>query len=111
MTVANPTPTTGFGATNPSSRTLETQGGLNFRGGLSGFVGVEYFIVSHVSLGGELSLGLSASVRGQDEEISQSVVNGEVREATKRERNSSVVANNFGVRTIAGGNIFLLFYF
>jgi hypothetical protein len=114
MTAANPTPTTDasfFGSTNPASRILESKGGLAFTGGLRGFVGVEYFIASCVSLGGEFTLGLDASVRGQSEVTSQEVVSGEVRESTRRQRSVGEPASKFGLETVTGGNIFLLFYF
>ena len=109
MTVANPAPTTGFGSSSP--RPLESRGGLSFSGGLRGFVGVEYFIANQVSLGGEFTLGVDASIRGQDEVTSQQVEAGEVREAVVRSRDVANVSNTFGVRTVTEGSILLLFYF
>lgn len=110
MTVANSEPTTGF-QINPSRRTLESKGGVNFTCGLHGFVGVEYFIANQVSIGGEFTLGLATSVRGQNEVTYQEVVAGEVREATERSRSSDAIANTFGIKTVTEGSIFLLFYF
>ncbi|MDR3367317.1 MAG: hypothetical protein LBO71_10190 [Prevotellaceae bacterium] len=111
MTAANPNPTTATSFSGSSPRILKNKGGLNFSGGLRGFVGVEYFMASCVSLGGELSLGLDASILGQSELTSQEVVSGEVRESKVRQRSSSDVANHFGLKTVTGGNVFLTFYF
>ncbi|MDR1417229.1 MAG: outer membrane beta-barrel protein [Prevotellaceae bacterium] len=109
MTVANPSPSTAF--SNPSSRPLEEKGGLNFTFRLGGFVGVEYFIANKLSLGGEFTLGLKASIQGQDEATVQRVEAGEVREFATRSRNANDVSSSFGVRTEAGGSIFLIFHF
>jgi hypothetical protein len=149
MTLANPTPTSTTDFMNPNNpnnpniigtpatRPLESKGGMNFKAGLGGFVGVEYFIAKQLSLGGEFTLGLNFSVLGQNEVTSQRVENGEVREVAARERSVGVESNRFGVETNAavgvnanavggvnanaavgvnanaavGGNIFLLFYF
>ncbi|MDR0565624.1 MAG: hypothetical protein LBG47_01080 [Prevotellaceae bacterium] len=113
MTAANPTPSSAFGFTiaNPNVRTLSEKGGLGFSGGLRGFVGVEYFIANQLSLGGELALGLDASMLGQSETTSQQVEDGEVRESVVRRRSAANVANDFGLRTATGGSIFLMFYF
>ncbi|MDR0711728.1 MAG: hypothetical protein LBF67_05240 [Prevotellaceae bacterium] len=110
MTVATPNPFTGFGLAS-SPRTLESKGGLSFIGGVCGFVGVEYFIANQVSLGGEFSLGLGATIRGQDEVTSQRVTSGEVRESVVRSRDGNEVANIFGIKTMATGSVFLLFHF
>jgi hypothetical protein len=112
MTAANPSPSTypNF-SSNSANRTLENNGGLNFAFGLGGFVGVEYFVANQLSLGGEFTLGLAASIRGQDEITTQRVEAGEVREFSTRSRNGNQVSNTFGVRTVTGGNIFLIFYF
>lgn len=112
MTAANPSPTTYSNFSNdPSNRTLENNGGLNFTFGLGGFVGVEYFVANQLSLGGEFTLGLAASTRGQDEITKQRVEGGEVREFSTRERSGYQVSNSFGVRTVAVGSIFLIFHF
>ena len=112
MTVATPTPTSGFGMLDfENKRTLESKGGLSFTGGLRGFVGVEYFIAKQLSLGGEFTLGFDALVKVQDEVTSQKVENGEVREAAVRSRSANTVASSYGLRTVTEVSIFLLFYF
>jgi hypothetical protein len=114
MTGANQTPTShNFGSNIPSTgeRVMLDKGGLNFRFGLGGFAGVEYFIANQISLGGEFSLGFITSLRGQDEVTTQKFEAGKVQESVTRTRNAGDVANEFGVKTVAGGSIFLLFYF
>jgi hypothetical protein len=110
MTVANPMPTSGF-AGGGIGRILKVNNGMNFQVSVGAFAGVEYFITNHVSLGGEVTVDLAASARGQDEVTSQRVENGVVSESTVRLRNGSDQASFFGVETLTGGNIFLLFYF
>jgi hypothetical protein len=111
MTVANQAPSTGFGLGNPTTRRLESKGGLNFSFSVGGFAGVEYFIAKQVALGGEVSLHFRTSLREQDEVTTQKVENNTVQEFATRSRSAADVANEFSVKTVAGGNIFLIFYF
>ncbi|MDR1416849.1 MAG: hypothetical protein LBJ57_05475 [Prevotellaceae bacterium] len=111
MTVANPTPSSASFAGAQNGRSIKNKRGMDFRFSLGAFVGVEYFVASHLSLGGELNLALAASTHGQDELTRQRVENGAVNEFTVRSRNVGDLASSFGVKTLVGGNIFMLFYF
>jgi hypothetical protein len=110
MTLANPAPSSGFGV-NPAARVLESKGGLDLSFGLGGFVGVEFFIARQVALGGEVALHFNFSSRSQDEMTIQSVKFGEVREDVERRRSAGDEASSFGLQTVTGGNIYLVFYF
>ncbi|MHB8260702.1 MAG: hypothetical protein ACYDCN_07040 [Bacteroidia bacterium] len=47
-----------------SSRTTEVKGGTNFQFGVRGFIGVEYFVLPKISLGGEFGWGIGISTWG-----------------------------------------------
>lgn len=111
MTVGNAAPNSGFGLGRIAQRPLETKGGLAFSFGVNGFAGAEVFLVPSVALGGEVTLGISASTRGQDEITFQEVRNGAVVEDGARNRNDGDSASDFGFRTAAGGLLYLTFYF
>jgi hypothetical protein len=99
------------GGGTAAHRQLETKSGLAFNFGVNGFVGAEVFLVPGVALGGEVTLGIGASTRGQGETTFQEVRNGEVVEDGQRTRNANDVASSFGLTTQVGGNLYLTFYF
>jgi hypothetical protein len=111
-----PLSTTDFlsgGATNTASRTKERFTGNNWLAGLRGFVGVEYFIASKMSLGGEIgyTLGFSTNTKGYT--VSETWNSGELKTATittDTYRNDGLMSWGIGLDNINAG-INFNFYF
>lgn len=58
-------------STAMSGRTVSTKGGKQFGFGLRGFVGVEYFVLPKISLGGEFGWGLMMNTTGAGETVTE----------------------------------------
>ncbi|GHT54293.1 hypothetical protein AGMMS49982_18740 [Bacteroidia bacterium] len=93
------------------SRVLETKSGTAFNAGLGAFVGVEYFLMSQISIGGEVSIGFSCLFRGQGENTSEQMLNDEYYKSTERARSGTDKAYSIGLATTPSGNISIMFYF
>jgi hypothetical protein len=116
ITAANTNPTTAnFGSntapTGSGYRVLSNNQGATFSIGLGGFVGVEYFIAPQLSIGGELGLNFNYAIKGQDKTTAEGILNGAQHEWNYRSRNQADVSFDTGIRTVAVGQIFLLFHF
>jgi len=116
MTSANRTPSSnaGFwGAGWDGSRAIEINHGNTFGIDLRGFVGVEYFFAPKMSVGAEFALGLGLSMTGQSEITTESWNNSTNSVQTESYRHGQWNARSFdfGTFPVAGGKIFLAFYF
>jgi hypothetical protein len=69
--IMNSVPSTGAG----TGRVIERNNGGTFSFGLRGFIGVEYFILPKISLGGEFGWGLGISSRGATSSSVESIGN------------------------------------
>lgn len=105
MTEANPAPTTQWG--NQAVRTLNTKSGLAFAAGVNAFVGVEYFVLPKISLGGELGLEIAGVSQGLGKTTTEQIIDGKLVEKTSRTGS----AENFYIQTLPTGNIFVAFHF
>lgn len=96
-----------------SSRTTHIKGSPLISVGLYGFVGVEYFFAPKMSIGGELSLGISYVNQGDSEYTTQyyDTASNTVKEDVVKRHDPSSPTDGFGIRTATQGNIFLSFYF
>lgn len=112
---SNPSTTAFAGVNNTTviqgDRMLENKKGAIFSIGLGGFAGVEYFFAPQISIGGELGLGFTYDIKGQDEIKTEGWVNSSVQEYNYRNRSQADTAFETGIRTIPSGNIFLIFHF
>ena len=126
LSEGNQAPTWHNFSTNATStagtRTTLVNNGKTFGVGVNGFVGVEYFVASKISVGGQLLLGITGSNTGQTETTTESWDTGtaSVIERTVRSRNAStstapdhpsVPSGNFAFRTVNTGAIFVMFHF
>jgi hypothetical protein len=59
------------GTVNNSSRVTQIKSGTNFQIGVRGFVGVEYFILPKISLGGEFGWGIGVNTTGAGKQTSE----------------------------------------
>jgi len=93
----------------PISRTTEQKNATSLGFGLAGFVGVEYFITTNISLRGELSLGLAfqPAAKGKTTTESWDSVNERIKTETTEQYSVSGKTN----LSTAGSGIFLSFYF
>jgi hypothetical protein len=115
MTVANQAPSTADFITGGNSyqnyRKLEEKTGYTFTTGLGAFVGVEYFITSLISLGGEFNLNFFYGTTGQKEVTSEYFLGNEIKEAKSRERAGKDEAFQTGLFTKPTGSLFVMFHF
>ncbi len=121
MTAANQNPTTvtnwTTGATASSARrATEVTNGKTLRGTLAGFVGVEYFIASQLSLGAEFNLSVIFSRTGQNETTVEGFDAAANQVITQPSRQfvpnyPTAPSNQFSVATVPQGAIFLMFHF
>ena len=111
ITESNQSPSSSWGTgVTQGYRTLESKNGARYSAGLGGFVGVEYFFAPQISIGGELSLDFSYSIKGQNEYTTEGFLGNEVQKYKYRARNWED-AFNVGLQTNTYGNIFLMFHF
>ena len=92
---------------NPGARLTEDKNGASIGFGVNGFVGVEYFVSSNISLGGQVSLGVALSTAAKGKTTIE-YWDGETVKTESFEQYSS--GSGFGINT-AGSGIFLSFYF
>ncbi len=110
MTSLNQTPTTYLG--NANNRQLSTKGGTQFRFGVGGFAGVEYFIAPKISLGAELGLQFFTSTPSRFAEQTFEFYNSGTQ--TVETHTNRINQNNHrsvGIETITSGNFFMKFNF
>jgi hypothetical protein len=117
ITADNTNPSTGFLANeiDPVTGFMVRTTEINPRNQLGvivgGFVGVEYFILPKLSIGGEFNLQFSGYNQGQTE-ITRETWNadlGRVVETTTREMDGR--ASGFRLETLPQGSLFMMFYF
>ena len=102
-----------------NARLVESRSGTSFGIGLRGFIGVEYFILPKLSLGGEFGWGLAFNSTGQSYQELESLntSGGEsvigVVEMTGQSRTSSFGVDNDSNNTVFGpaGSLRLTFHF
>ncbi|GHT53876.1 hypothetical protein AGMMS49982_17650 [Bacteroidia bacterium] len=107
-------PSTTFGGDNNiqgGSRLIENKIGNTFGIGLGGFCGVEYFITTRLSIGGEVGIGFGYSSKGQNEFTFESYANNQVEHTSAREMSQDEVASKVGIETKPTGNFFVIFHF
>ncbi len=114
ITSANQTPTTSDfngGSIAAVARTTEVNYGNSFGLMLNGFVGVEYFVASKLSIGGELGLSFNGWNRWQDETTYEywSTTEGQRKENTVRSLDGTT--GGFHFQTLPTGSIFVMFHF
>ncbi len=116
ITADNIAPSTSFGENttdinNIMTRTLEINPRNQFEVMLGGFVGVEYFILPKLSIGGEFNLRFSAYTKGQTEITTEKWDPdlGRILETTTRQKNGT--SSSLRLETIPQGNLFMMFYF
>ena len=80
MNALNPTPTSStlYTGTAFNERVLEVKNENGYNIGAGIIAGFEYYVIPHLSIGGEISLNAIYSHSGQEYTKSESVVNGEV---------------------------------
>jgi len=118
ITAGNNMPTQGYSTTptyniGNNSRLLETNvsGGKDFLIGLGGFVGVEYFILPKMAIGGEIALSGLLIYGGQQSEKSErfNTINGQV------EQNTRLFSDGTNIATLSthnfGNSFYVAFYF
>ncbi|MFA7275059.1 MAG: hypothetical protein WC044_14410 [Crocinitomicaceae bacterium] len=95
-------------ATNTGDRLLKNKTGATFTVGLRGFVGVEYFVLPKLSLGGEFGWGLKLSTTGEGSEDRETwnVVDSKIETYTK----TTGKASSFGFGTDNFGGSFRIMY-
>ncbi|MGC8802781.1 MAG: hypothetical protein ACP5PS_03280 [Bacteroidales bacterium] len=109
MTVANPAPSSIWG--NVAERTLETDNGINQSIGGGVFLGVEYYFLPKVCIGGEASLMLTYSWGSQGNTKTELIQNG-----ARFERDQPLSPGNraFSVTTFRPatyGGLYVMFHF
>ena len=78
MNVMNPFPSSFSGAYSGNQRTLEVNAGSTYNVGGGVIAGFEYFVLPHLSIGGEMSLNAIYTHTGQASAKSETMMNGEV---------------------------------
>ncbi len=76
-------------ATNPESRETEHVLGTKFTLGLRGFVGVEFFVLPKLSIGGEFGWGLGLTTVGQNSKTTESWDGSTVKKTEEKTGKSS----------------------
>lgn len=92
-----------------STRTLETLTGSSVSFGVTGFVGVEYFIGPKISIGGELGYSISSTGAGSGTQTTESFTGPST--LTKTTSTYSPSPGSFSIGTVPVGNIMLNMYF
>ena len=114
ITSANRNPTTanfdGNATPTQGTRIIERKTGATLSAGLGGFLGIEIFLASQVSVGGELGLNFNYMIGGQNEITSEGWLDSSLKEYSYRERNGGR-AFNIGGSTMPTGSIFLMLHF
>jgi hypothetical protein len=78
MNAMNPFPSSYSGAFSGNQRSLEVNSSSTYSFGGGIIAGFEYFVLSRLSIGGEMSINAIYSHAGQSSSKSETVVNGEV---------------------------------
>lgn len=112
ITVGNQAPTSTFGSLNDGrfERIVENKSNKRIGAGLTGFIGVEYYIAPKMSLGAEFTLGVDfiKNYRNQQKFEFWDIVSGSTQTRTaitEGGTNLSLATGNYG------GSINLMFYF
>ncbi len=110
MTVANPSPSTSF-LGRVAERTLENDNGIVQSIGGGGFIGVEYFFLPKICIGGELSLSFVYTWGSQSNTKTETILNGERIEKNNvvSPGNKSYVLTTF--RPATYGGLYVMFHF
>jgi len=114
--IGNPSTINPGAAANPVYRVTSEKSGTTFQIGIRGFVGVEYFILPKMSLGGEFGWGLGLSTTGSGSQTVQqmNVANtSAITLTTKTAGSSNFVLGTDNKNSIFGpvGSIRMNFYF
>lgn len=104
------------GSYNPANgRVTQITGGTNFQIGVRGFIGVEYFILPKMSLGGEFGYGIGVSTTGAGTVTQEGIYTGTTvgTQQTKTGTSTNFVAGTDNKNSIFGptGSIRMNFYF
>ncbi len=102
--------TSPYGTMNTPIRTLSDKPGKAISLGVRGFVGVEYFVLPKVSLGGEFGYGLGVTMQGDGTKVTEQYdfINNTVKTVETKTGGSfslGMDSDNFG------GIIYLMFHF
>lgn len=92
-----------------NTRTLETSTGSSVSFGVTGFVGVEYFVGPKISIGGELGYSISSIGAGSGTQTTETFTGPST--LTKTTSNYSPSPGFFSIGTVPVGNIMLNMYF
>ena len=98
-----------------ATRVTDIKSGTNVQFGVRGFLGVEYFILPKISLGGEFGWGLGLSTTGAGQTTNQGIYTGTSAstQVTKTGKTSEFVVGTDNKNSIFGptGSIRMNFYF
>lgn len=92
-------------------RTLENNFGATFGVYAGGFVGIEYFLASKISIGGEMALGFNAFNKWQDETTTEAWSDGEQKVVQNTTRTLNGQTGDLRLQTLTDGKIFIMFHF
>ncbi len=102
---------TNFGTGNltPAGRVLETGGNMNYAGGINGFVGIEYFLLPKISIGGEMGLAMFYTYLARSKEVIEFWDGQQAVEQTTMTEPGDRYLNAFTVNPSLG--IYIMFHF
>lgn len=109
MTTLNPSPTTHWGSLG--TRDLETNNAIDHGIGVNGFVGVEYYFLPKICIGGELGLSYYYGFSGQSHKTQETMVLTQYVEqeiATSPGSRDSSLETDFPYYF---GNLYIMFHF
>jgi len=109
ITAVNQTPSSYWGF-NKNYRPVEWKEGNSFGAVVAGFFGVEYFFAPMMSIGGELNLNFIYSVKMQDV-LTEEHWNVNANKVDTQSQRSGYLGNEYALRTVPTGSIFLMFHF
>lgn len=103
--------TSNFDQAKLKTRALKETSGLSFGAGIGGFVGVEYFVLPHIAIGGELGIGMIGRTLPKGKQTSETIVSGK-RKTENSEYYSKYTSNKgFHFTTNYNAVVSLSFYF
>ena len=103
--------TSNFDQAKLKTRALKETSGLSFGAGIGGFVGVEYFVLPHIAIGGELGIGMIGRTLPKGKQTSETIVSG--KRKTENSEYYSKYTSDKGFHFITNYNavVSLSFYF
>ena len=103
--------TSNFDQAKLKTRALKETSGLSFGAGIGGFVGVEYFVLPHMAIGGELGIGMIGRTLPKGKQTSETIVSGKRKTENSEYYSKDTSDKGFHFMTNYNAVVSLSFYF